>query len=149
MQNNNEVFMANKAFFTGLIYDENDNLIETATIGNDCFYIVDDYGFKRHIDSREVDEKIVRLFTDQINGNEEYLANAAANMTGKTDLFSMAMFKNSLLNIDKEIESMFKQDPPPGLSEFLGMSGFKVNIDLHGNIINVNMPTPPDGSDDE
>ena len=140
--------MANKAFFAGLIYDENENLIETATIGNDAFYVVDDYGFKRHIDSREVDEKIVRLFTDQINGNEEYLANAAANMTGKTDLFSMAMFKNQLENIDKEIEAMFRQGPPPGLAEFLGMSGFKVNIDLHGNIINVNMPAAAGGTDE-
>ena len=83
--------MATRAFFTGLIYDENDNLLNTVTVGNDSFYIVDDDGFKRHIDSREVDEKIVRLFTDQIDGNEEYLANAAANMTGKTDLFSMAV----------------------------------------------------------
>ena len=139
--------MANKAFFTGLIYDENENLIESVTIGNEAFYIVDDYGFKRHIDSREVDEKIVRLFTDQINGNEEYLAKAAADMTGKNDLFSMAMFKNSLMNIDKEIDTMFRQGPPPGLSEFLGMSGFRVNIDMHGNITNVNMPAV--GSDSE
>lgn len=136
--------MGNKAFFTGLIYDENENLIESVTIGNDDFYVVDDCGFKRHIDSREVDEKIIRLFTDQIGGNEEYLANAAANMTGKNDLFSMAMFKNSLMNIDKEIEAMFRQGPPPGLSEFLGMSGFKVHIDIHGNITNVNMPAVPD-----
>ncbi len=135
--------MANKAFFTGLIYDENENLIESVTIGNEAFYVVDDYGFKRHIDSREVDEKIVRLFTDQINGNEEYLANAAANMTGKNDLFSMVMFKNSLKNIDKEIEAMFRQGPPLGLAEFLGMSGFRVNIDIHGNITNVNMPSAP------
>ena len=135
--------MANKAFFTGLIYDENEDLIESVTIGNEAFYVVDDCGFKRHIDSREVDEKIVRLFTDQINGNEEYLANAAANMTGKNDLFSMVMFKNSLMNIDKEIEAMFRQGPPPGLAEFLGMSGFRVNIDIHGNITNVNMPSSP------
>ena len=75
-------------------------------------------------------------------------ANAAANMTGKTDLFSMAMFKNQLLNIDKEIDSMLNQAPPPGLAEFLGMSGFKVNIDLHGNITHVNMPAVPDESGD-
>ena len=138
--------MAKYAFFSGLIYDENDNLIQTTTVGNDSFYIVDDDGFKRHIDSRELDEKIVRLFTDQINGNEEYLANAAANMTGKTDLFSMAMFKSQLKNIDKEIDQMFRQAPPPGLAEYLGMAGFKVNIDLHGNITNVKMPAAPDGS---
>ena len=140
--------MASKAFFSGVIYDENDNLIDTVTIGNDAFYVVDDYGFKRHIDSREVDEKVFRLFTDQINGNEEYLANAAANMTGQTDLFSMAMFKSQLKNIDKEIESLFKQGPPKGMTEFLGMSGFKVNIDLHGDIVNVKMPSIGDGSDE-
>ena len=140
--------MANKAFFEGLVYDENDNLIQTAAVGNEAFYIVDDYGFKRHIEARDVDEKIIRLFTDQINGNEEYLANAAAQMTGKTDLFSMAMFKNQLLNIDKEIDVMFRQGPPPGLAEFLGMSGFKVNIDMHGNITHVNMPAIANDSEE-
>lgn len=141
--------MAKQAFFKGLVYDENNEPLQTAVVGNDCFYIVDDDGFKRHIDSREVDEKIVRLFTDQIDGNEEYLANAAASMTGKTDIFSMAMFKNQLKNIDKEIEAMLNQAPPPGLAEYLGMSGFKVNIDLHGNIVSVNMPAAPDQSDEE
>ena len=140
--------MANKAFFEGLVFDENDNLITSVIIGNEAFYVVDDYGFKRHIEARDVDERIVRLFTDQIGGNEEYLANAAAQMTGKTDLFSMAMFKNQLLNIDKEIDTMFRQGLPAGLAEFLGMSGFKVNIDLHGNIVNVNMPAAPDDSEE-
>ena len=140
--------MANQAFFSGLVYDENDNLINTVTIGNESFYVVDDYGFKRHIESKEVDEKIFHLFTDQINGNEEYLANAAANLTGKTDLFSMAMFKNQLTNIDKEIDTMLRQGPPQGLTEFLGMSGFKVNIDLHGNITQVNMPAVSEDSDE-
>ena len=44
---------------------------------------------------------------------------------------------------------MFRQAPPPGLSEYLGMAGFKVNIDIHGNIVSVNMPTAPEQSDDE
>ena len=37
--------MANKAFFSGLVYDENDNLLSTVLIGSDSFYIVDEYGF--------------------------------------------------------------------------------------------------------
>ena len=136
--------MATKAFFTGLIYDEDNNLIEAVTIGNESFYVVDDCGFKRHIEARDVDEKIIRLFTDQIGGNEEYLANAAANMTGKTDLFSMAMFKSQLKNIDKEVENLLRQGPPPGLTDMLGMTGFRVTIDMHGNIVNVNMPSAPE-----
>lgn len=140
--------MIKKAFFSGLIFDENDNPAETVTVGNDSFYVINDNGFKRHIDAREIDEKIVHLFTDQIDGNEDYLANAAANFTGKTDIFSMALFKNQLKNIDKEIETMFQQGPPPGLAEMMGMAGFKVTIDLHGNILNVNMPSSSDGSDE-
>ncbi len=141
--------MAKHALFSGLVFDDNNNVLETVNIGNDAYYIVDDDGFKRHIDSREVDEKIIRLFTDNINGNEDYLANAAANMTGKTDLFSMALFKSQLKNIDKEIEALFVQGPPPGLAEFLGMTGFRVNIDMHGNITGVNMPAAPDQDGDE
>ena len=56
----------------------------------------------------------------------------------------MAMFKNQLMNIDKEVENMFLQGPPPGLAEFLGMSGFKVFINLHGDIVRVDMPAVPD-----
>ncbi len=136
--------MANQAFFKGLVFDENNEMLETVQIGNEAFYIFDDAGFKRHIDSQEVDEKIVRLFTDQISGKEDFLANEAANMLGKTDLFSMAMLKNQLKNIDREIDAMFRQGPPPGLAEYMGMNGFKVNIDMHGNIVNVNMPTAPE-----
>ena len=137
--------MAKQAFFDGLVYDEKNDLLETVTVGSDSFYIVDDDGFKRHIDSRELDEKIVRLFTDQITGNEDYLASQAATMNGKTDLFSMAMFKNQLKNIDKEIEAMFSMPRPQGLTEYLGMTGFKVIIDIHGNIVHVDMPAAPDG----
>ncbi len=140
--------MSNNAFFTGLIFDEKDNPVEAVTVGSESFYVVDDYGFKRHIDAREIDEKIIHLFTDQIDGNEDYLANAAANMTGKTDLFSMAMFKNQLKNIDREIEALLRQGPPAGLAEFLGMSGFKVTIDIHGNIVSVNMPSAPGDADE-
>lgn len=140
--------MASRAFFSGLIFDENDNLIETTQVGNESFYIVDDCGFKRHIESEGLDEKIFHLFTDQINGNEEYLANAAANMTGQNDIFSMAMWKNQLKNIDKEVEKMLKQGPPEGLREMLGMTGFRVNIDIHGSIVHVDMPSQPDESDD-
>ena len=127
--------MGSKAFFSGLVFDENDNPVETVMIGNESFYVVDDSGFKRHIESREVDERIIRLFTDQIEGNEDYLANAAANMSGKTDLFSIAMIKSQLKNIDKEIDALFRNGPPAGMAEMLGMTGFKVIIDLHGNIV--------------
>ncbi len=140
--------MGSKAFFSGLVFDENDNPVETVMIGNESFYVVDDSGFKRHIESREVDERIIRLFTDQIEGNEDYLANAAANMSGKTDLFSIAMIKSQLKNIDKEIDALFRNGPPAGMAEMLGMTGFKVIIDLHGNIVEAKMPARSEDSDE-
>ncbi len=38
--------MASKALFYGLVYDENDKMVQTEQVGAESFYIVDDNGFK-------------------------------------------------------------------------------------------------------
>ena len=39
--------MAQHPLFPGLIFDENDQPLETETVGQESFYIVDDNGFRR------------------------------------------------------------------------------------------------------
>ena len=43
--------MAQQALFKGLVYDEREIPLETAIVGSDAFYVVDDSGFLRHIDA--------------------------------------------------------------------------------------------------
>ncbi len=144
--------MANQALFAGIIYDEAGKPVEVANVGSESVYVVDDAGFKCHISSETVDKEILHFFTKQIDGNEDLLATEAAKMTGKNDLFSMAIFKNQLKNIDKEVEQTLKQGFPAGVTDMLGMTGFRVTIDYHGNIKEISVPQQPNasnGSDEE
>lgn len=134
--------MAKQAIFEGLICDENGTPVETTTVGNEAFYVVDDDGFKRHIPSEEVDKKIFSYFGNQIKGSEDYLANMAAEMTGQNDIFAMAIMKSQLKNFDKTIDEIIRQGIPTGdIQVALGMSGFRVTIDYHGDILDIHAPT--------
>jgi len=65
--------LPNKAIFTGLIYDEYDNPVQSGWIGDEPCYIVDDQGFKRHIPAEEVDRQVWRIMQEQIEGHEDLL----------------------------------------------------------------------------
>lgn len=132
--------MAKNALFTGLIFDENDAPVACTRIGDESFYVVDDCGFRRHIPSEGIDREVMKIFTSQISGNEEYLANQAAQMSGQSNLMSMAIFRNAFKNIDKQIDMMLEQGIPEDARAAVGMMGFKITINIHGEIANVNLP---------
>jgi hypothetical protein len=49
------ILMQKKPVFAGLVFDENDHQVETAFVGEDPCYVVDDAGFRRHIPAEYVD----------------------------------------------------------------------------------------------
>ena len=63
--------MANKALFKDLIFDEDGNRVETAVVGHEMFYVVDDAGFKRHIDAEQVDRQVLSVFLEQLEANKD------------------------------------------------------------------------------
>ena len=65
--------MANKHLFAGLVVDENGNPVETAFVGDEAMYVVNDYGFRRHIPAADVDMQVLRMMTEQIKGHEDLL----------------------------------------------------------------------------
>ena len=50
--------MARQAMFSGLVYDEAGNLVNTKLLGDSAQYVIDDDGFFRHIDSEIVDRQV-------------------------------------------------------------------------------------------
>ena len=54
--------MARQAMFAGLVYDEFENLVATTFVGGEPNYVIDDKGFKRHIDAEEVDRQYWGFF---------------------------------------------------------------------------------------
>jgi hypothetical protein len=133
--------------FEGLIFDENDQLVEAGFVGDEPCYIVDDAGFKRHISSEYVDRQIWEFMTAQIKGKEDMLADETAKMLGQDDLFSHALIESQLKNVDQQFESLQKTGIPAEGRTYLGMMGFKVVINVHGEVIRVDQPaaSPQEG----
>lgn len=132
--------MSREPLFTGLIIDEFDQPVANGFIGSEPCYIVNDAGFMRHIPSEPVDLKILQSFGDQINGNEEFIADQTAKMMGQDDLFTHAIIENQLKNLDKQFSQVLQMGLPEETRVYLGMMGFKVVIDVHGEVLRIDQP---------
>jgi hypothetical protein len=129
-----------KHMFSGLIVDEYDNPVESAFVGEEAMYVVNDAGFRRHISAEQIDRAVLEIMTSMIEGHEDELSKQAATMLGQDDLFSQAILENQLLNIDQQIETMLESGIPEEGRAYLGMMGFKIRINLHGELMEVIQP---------
>ena len=126
--------------FAGLVVDEYDNAVETAHVGDEPVYVVNDAGFRRHIPAEQVDKAVLQNMADMIEGHEDELSKAAAKMTGHDDIFSQALLENQLLNIEERFDEILAAGIPEEGRAYLGMTGFKVRINLHGELLEVVQP---------
>ena len=132
--------MPGRPLFDGLVFDESDQLVETTTIGDEPCYVVDDDGFRRHIPSEEVDRQVLNLLGEQIEGHEEILSEQVAKMTGQEDIFSRAIFLEQFKNLDKQFDQLIQQGLPEEGRAYMGMAGFKIIINHHGEVLEVEQP---------
>jgi hypothetical protein len=132
--------MAQEPLFAGLVVDEQNRPVETTYVGDEPCYVVDDQGFKRHIPSEVVDRQVLETMRESIQGHEEYLSEQAAKMLGQDDIFSRAMLTEQLKNIEQQFEEVLKTGLPEESRTYLGMTGFKVVINLHGDVVRVDQP---------
>jgi hypothetical protein len=130
--------------FNGLVVDEFEKPVGTAFVGGEPCYVVDDAGFLRHIPSEQVDRRVLEMMNQQIRGNEDVLSKEAAKMLGMEDIFSKAMLENQLKNLDKQFDAILDMGIPEESRAFMGMSGFKVVINVHGEIVRLDQPSGPD-----
>lgn len=134
-----------QALFEGLVYDEAGNPVDTTFIGVEPHYVVMDDGFKRHIAAETVDRQVVEWIQGQALANKDLVSEQLMKMMGQEDLFTKAMIDSSLGNMDK----MMDQGIPPDARMMLGMMGFKVVINVHGDLVDLQAPTQELPDDDE
>jgi hypothetical protein len=130
--------------FAGLVVDENGRPVETAYVGEDPCYVVDDAGFRRHILSERVDRQVLEMMHQQISGNEDLLSEQAAKMLGTDDIFSKALIEKQLKNIDQQFDNLLQTGIPEEGRAYMGMVGFRVVINIHGEVVRVDQPTATD-----
>jgi len=142
--------MTKQTLFAGLVFDEMDRPLQTAYVGEDPCYVVDDAGFRRHIPSEYVDRQVLNEIKGLVAGNEDMLSEQTAKMIGSQDPFSKAMIQNQLKHLDEQFEKLFQVGIPEDMRAYLGMTGFKVIVDYHGTMLRVEQPgMASDEGDDE
>lgn len=129
-----------KAIFENLVVDEHQRPVPVHYVGEEPCYVVEDDGFMRHIPAEQVDRQVFQYMQDQVKGHEEILTEQAAKMIGQDDLFTRAIIQNQLSNINNQFESMRDTGIPEEGRSYLGMMGFKVTINFHGEVLEVNQP---------
>lgn len=134
--------MARQALFEGLVYDEQNQLVEVAYVGGDATYIVDDNGFLRHVSSEEVDRQVLAVFLSQLEEHKDLATEQIMTMMGKDDLLTKAAIDASLRNID--MDQIIAQGVPLQARNMLGMMGFRIVINYHGDVVGLEQPSAPD-----
>lgn len=132
--------MPRQALFAGLVVDEDGNPVEVAYVGNEPCYVVNDAGFRRHIPSEQVDLEVLRQMREMIRGSEGEISAQAAKMLGQDDLFTRAMIETQLKNLEAHFNTLLETGLPEETRAYLGMMGFKLVINVHGEIVRLEQP---------
>ena len=132
--------MAKQALFAGLVVDQENRPAEVAYVGDEPCYVVDDNGFRRHIPSEQVDRQVLNAMREMIEGNEGLISEQTAKMLGQEDIFTKAMIESQLKHLDQQFDTLFNTGIPEEGRAYMGMMGFRIVIDVHGDVIEINQP---------
>jgi hypothetical protein len=134
--------MSDKALFAGLVTDENGRTLDVVITGDEAQYVLDDNGFRRHIDAEAVDRQVLAQLQGQIEANKEAVEEGIMKMMGSEDIFTKAAIDKSI----KDMDQVLKQGIPDEARQMLGMMGFRVVVDYHGEVLRIEQPGAVDDS---
>ena len=132
--------MSRVAVFAGLVVDESDNPVDVVDVGSTPHYVVDDDGFLRHILAEQVDRQVLSVMQDNVMENREAIVAGMLEYLGKEDLFTKAAIEMSLGQMDENMEQLLNIGIPEETRQWLGLMGFRVVVNVHGEVIHIDMP---------
>ena len=133
-----------QALFQGLVFNEEDQLAEVDQVGGEPFYVVMDQDFRRYVEAEAIDRQVLAWLQQQVSSNQELVSEGAMSMLGADDLFTKAMIDASIQDLDKQIEQLMRHGLPENIRAWLGVLGFRVIVNIHGEVVNIDAPAAVD-----
>ncbi len=128
------------ALFEGLVFNEAGQPAEVVYLGDEPFYVILDDDFRRHVEARYVDQQVIRWLKEQITAHQDLITESAMAMLGQDDLFTKAMLDSSIRNLDRQLDQLVQIGLPEEARTWLGMMGFRIIVDVHGDVVAIEMP---------
>src|SRR5512144_2439509 len=87
-------------FFEDLVFTEDGRPVEVAYLGTTAYYVIDDQGFRRHVEARPVDRQVMAVFKEQLDAHRDAASQLMLAHLGQNDLFTKAMVDSTLRNLE-------------------------------------------------
>ncbi len=130
-----------KALFENLVFNEQGEPAEVVRVGSEPFYVVLDGDFRRHVEAGVIDRQVLGWLREQIVTNRDLITQGAMSMLGQDDLFTKATIDASIENVDQQMDELAVQGLPEEARVWLGMMGFRVVVDVHGEVVELDAPS--------
>jgi hypothetical protein len=120
------------------VFNEEGERATVAYIGDQAFYAVREDDFLRHVEAKYIDRQIVETLQERIRGMSDVVTEGVIQILGQEDLFTRASIEHAIENMDRILE--------PGavdvdqLRTALWMAGFRAIVDVHGDLIRLEVP---------
>ena len=109
---------------------------DVAYVGGSAQYVILDEGFRRHVEASEVDRQVLRYMRDQMEPYKDVAVAEMMRMLGQDDLFTKVAIDSSLKNIDQALGHSLPEDA----RAWLGMLGFRIVVNVHGEVVKIDLP---------
>jgi hypothetical protein len=132
-----------RALFADLVFNEEGEPARAVTIGDVPHYAVPDGDFLRHVEAEHVDRQIVAAIQERVLAMRDVVTEGLIHMLGEEDLFTRPSIEHAIEHMDRILE--------PGavdvdeLRTALWMTGFRATVDVHGELVHLELPGLDDG----
>jgi hypothetical protein len=133
-----------RALFEGLVFSEEGEPVSIDQVGGQPFYVVPDADFRRYVEAETIDRQVLEWLYEQILSNQEAVTEGMMSMLGQEDLFTKAMIDASIQDMDQQMERLMASGLPEGVQAWLGMLGFRIVVNLHGEVLEIDAPSAVD-----
>jgi hypothetical protein len=127
-----------RALFADLVFNQEGQPAQVVYVGQVPHYAVPDGDFLRHVEAEYVDRQIVASIQERILAMRDAVTEGVIHMLGEEGLFTRASVEHAIENMDRILE--------PGavdvdeLRTALWMTGFRATVDVHGDVVHLEMP---------
>ncbi len=132
-----------QALFPGLVYNEQGEPAQLVYIGGVAHYAIPDAGFLRHVEAYKVDKAVIAQLQEQISSMKDEVVRGMLQLLQKDDIFTKAALEASIRNMEQNI----RQSDPNQWLPWLKLFGFRIVVNVHGEVVELIYPRQPDEDD--
>ncbi len=134
-----------QAVFPGLVYNQAGEEAPVVMIGGVAHYAIPDEGFRRHVEAYRIDNYVIAALQEQMLTMREEIVEQILRMMNTDDILAKAALEASIKNMGQSI----RQSDPSQWAPLLRVYGFRIIVDVHGQVVEIIQPSSPDPDEDE